>query len=158
MLISYINILQNNNLDQLAVSYLREMNPEQNRSLVRKYSNALFKLNNTAEAISVLENYINSLNITDRESSFDLLALYLSNDNEKTKILIDDLIAIDPSDDDFIFRVALLCFDKENYDLSEKYFNILLSKSYAPDNINFFLGQIDFKESNTMKLYFIMRE
>ena len=145
ILISYVNILQKNNLDQLAVSYLRDMNPEKNRSLVRKYSNALFKLNNTAKAISVLENYINSQNITDRESSYDLLALYLSSGNEKTKILIDDLIAIDPSDDDFIFRVALLCFDKENYDLSEKYFNILLSKSYAPDNINFFLGQIDFK-------------
>ena len=68
----------------------------------------------------------------------------MSNDNKKAQVLIDDLIAIDPSDDDFIFRVALLCFDKENYDLSEKYFNILLSKSYASDNINFFLGQIDF--------------
>ena len=43
-----------------------------------------------------------------------------------------------------MFRIALLCFDRENFDLSEKYFNILLSKSYAPDNINFFLGQIDY--------------
>ena len=60
ILISYINILQKNNLDQLAVSYLKEMDPEQNRTLVRKYSNSLFKLNNTDEAITVLENYINS--------------------------------------------------------------------------------------------------
>jgi tetratricopeptide (TPR) repeat protein len=59
--------------------------------------------------------------------------------------LIDKLISIDPSDDDFIFRIALLCFDNEKYSLSEKYFNILLSKSYASDNINFFLGQIDYK-------------
>ena len=43
-----------------------------------------------------------------------------------------------------MFRVALLCFDKEKYNLSERYFNVLLSKSYAPDNINFFLGQIDY--------------
>jgi len=153
---SYVNILQKNNLDQLAVSYLRDMDPEKNRTLVRKYSNSLFKLNNTAEAITVLENYINSLNITDRESSYDLLALYLSSDNKKAQVLIDDLIAIDPSDDDFIFRVALLCFDKKNYDLSEKYFNILLSKSYASDNINFFLGQIDFnrKQYNEALLHY----
>ena len=43
-----------------------------------------------------------------------------------------------------MFRIALLCFDKQKFNLSEKYFNILLSKSYAPDNINFFLGQIDY--------------
>ena len=156
ILISYVNILQKNNLDQLAVSYLKSMEPEKNRSLVRKYSSSLHKLNNTGKAITVLENYINSLNITDRESSYDLLALYLSNDNKKTEILIDDLIAIDPSDDDFIFRVALLCFDKKKYDLSEKFFNILLSKSYAPDNINFFLGQIDFnrKQYNEALLHY----
>jgi tetratricopeptide (TPR) repeat protein len=59
--------------------------------------------------------------------------------------LIDKLVSIDPSDDDFIFRIALLCFDNQKYSLSEKYFNILLSKSYASDNINFFLGQIDYK-------------
>ena len=59
--------------------------------------------------------------------------------------LIEKLISIDPSDDDFIFRIALLCFDNERYNLSEKYFNILLSKFYVPDNINFFLGQIDYK-------------
>ena len=59
--------------------------------------------------------------------------------------LIEKLINIDPSNDDFIFRIALSCFDNEKYSLSEKYFNILLSKSYASDNINFFLGQIDYK-------------
>ena len=71
--------------------------------------------------------------------------MYLENKYEnKASLLIDNLISIDPSDDGFMYRVALLCFDKEYYDLSEKYFNILLSKSYAPDNINFFLGQIDY--------------
>ena len=59
--------------------------------------------------------------------------------------LIEKLINIDPSNDDFIFRIALSCFDNEKYSLSEKYFNILLSKSYASDNINFFLGKIDYK-------------
>ena len=44
--------------------------------------------------------------------------------------LIEKLISIDPSDDDFIFRVALLCFDNEKYNLAEKYFNILLSKFF----------------------------
>ena len=88
---------------------------------------------------------IRDSSITDRESSYELLALYLENkDNNKASSLIDDLISIDPSDDDFMFRIALVCFDKDYYDLSEKYFNILLSKSYAPDNINFFLGQIDY--------------
>ena len=128
-----------------------------NRILVRKYSDSLARLNQVDEAISTLENYIKNLSITDRESSFELLALYLENkDNNKASLLIDNLISIDPSDDDFMFRVALLCFDKEYYDLSEKYFNILLSKSYSPDNINFFLGQIDYykKQYNEALLHY----
>ena len=145
LLISYVNLLQKNNLDHVALPYLQEMNFLNNRTLVRKYSNSLAKLDKVDEAIITLEIYIKNLSITDRESSYDLLALYLENkDENKASLLIDNLISIDPNDDDFMFRVALLCFDKDYYDLSEKYFNILLSKSYAPDNINFFLGQIDY--------------
>ena len=157
LLISYLNVLQKNNLDHVALPYLQEMDFLNNRILVRKYSDSLARLNQVDEAISTLENYIKNLSITDRESSFELLALYLENkDNNKASLLIDNLISIDPSDDDFMFRVALLCFDKEYYDLSEKYFNILLSKSYAPDNINFFLGQIDYykKQYNEALLHY----
>ncbi len=145
LLISYVNVLQKNNLDHVALPYLQEMDFLNNRILVRKYSDSLARLNQVDEAIITLEKYIKNLSITDRESSYELLALYLENKYEnKASLLIDNLISIDPSDDGFMFRVALLCFDKEYYDLSEKYFNILLSKSYAPDNINFFLGQIDY--------------
>ena len=145
LLISYVNVLQKNNLDHVALPYLQEMDFLNNRILVRKYSDSLARLNQVDEAIITLEKYIKNLSITDRESSYELLALYLENKYEnKASLLIDNLISIDPSDDGFMYRVALLCFDKEYYDLSEKYFNILLSKSYAPDNINFFLGQIDY--------------
>ena len=157
LMISYVNVLQKNNLDQIALSYLKEMDFLNNRILVRKYSESLAKLNKVDEAIIALENYIQNLSITDRESSFELLGLYLEDKkNNKASLLIDNLISIDPSDDDFIFRVALLCFDKDYYDLSEKYFNILLSKSYAPDNINFFLGQIDYhkKKYNEALLHY----
>ncbi len=157
LLISYVNVLQKNNLDQVALPYLQEMDFLDNRILVRKYSDSLARLNKVDEAIILLENYIKNLSITDRESSYELLALYLENkNNSKASLLIDNLISIDPSDDDFMFRVALLCFDKDYYDLSEKYFNILLSKSYAPDNINFFLGQIDYhkKQYNEALLHY----
>ncbi len=74
--------------------------------------------------------------------------MYLAKrDINKITSTIEKLISIDPDDNDFIFRIALLCFDNNYTDLSEKYFNILLSKSYAPDNINFFLGQIDYKHN-----------
>ncbi len=157
LMISYVNVLQKNNLDQIALSYLKEMDFSNNRILVRKYSDSLAKLNKVDEAIITLENYIQNLSITDRESSFELLGLYLEDkNNNKARLLIDNLISIDPSDDDFMFRVALLCFDKDHYDLSEKYFNILLSKSYASDNINFFLGQIDYhkKKYNEALLHY----
>lgn len=157
LMISYVNVLQKNNLDQIALSYLKEMDFINNRILVRKYSDSLAKLNKVDEAIITLENYLQNLSISDRESSFELLGLYLEDkNNNKASLLIDNLISIDPSDDDFIFRVALLCFDKDHYDLSEKYFNILLSKSYAPDNINFFLGQIDYhkKKYNEALLHY----
>ena len=145
LLISYLNVLQKNDLDQVAVSYLKNMKISDNRALIRKYAKAQSKLSNTDEAVLTLEKYINSLSYTDREVSFELLGLYLvKNDEQKYISLIENLLSIDPTDDDFMFRVALLCFDKQKFNLSEKYFNILLSKSYAPDNINFFLGQIDY--------------
>ena len=77
LLISYLNLLQKNNLDQVAVSYLKNMKTSDNRALIRKYAKALSKLNNIDEAISILRKYTNNLSYTDREVSFELLGLYL---------------------------------------------------------------------------------
>ena len=146
ILLSYINILQKNELDELVVSYIKDIEFKKNRILTRKYAKSLSRLNKTDRAITTLEEFIESSSVLDREVSFELLMYYLKEEKVDYAIsLIDKLISIDPSDDDFIFRIALLCFDNEKYNLSEKYFNILLSKSYASDNINFFLGQIDYK-------------
>jgi len=146
ILLSYINILQRNDIDELAVLYIEDIDFKKNRTLTRKYAKSLSQLNKTNKAISTLESFIESSSLLDREVSFELLMLYLKEEKLDHAIpLIEKLISIDPSDDDFIFRIALLCFDNERYNLSEKYFNILLSKFYVPDNINFFLGQIDYK-------------
>ena len=146
ILLSYINILQKNDIDELAVLYIEDINFKKNRTLIRKYAKSLSQLNKTNKAISTLESFIKSSSLLDREVSFELLMFYLKEEKLDDAIpLIEKLISIDPSDDDFIFRIALLCFDNGRYNLSEKYFNILLSKFYAPDNINFFLGQIDYK-------------
>ena len=146
ILLSYINILQKNGIDELAVLYIENIDYKKNRTLTRKYAQSLSQLNKTNKAISTLESFIESSSILDREVSFELLMFYLKEEKLDYAIpLIEKLISIDPTDDDFIFRIALLCFDNERYSLSEKYFNILLSKFYVPDNINFFLGQIDYK-------------
>ena len=142
LLISYINVLQKNNLDQVALPYLQEMDFLNNRMLVRKYSESLAKLNKVDEAIITLEIYIKNLSITDRESSYDLLALYLENkDENKASLLIDNLISIDPNVDDFMFRVALLCFDKEYYNnkgflLDIVIIFITIKKVFISENIN----------------------
>ena len=146
ILLSYINILQRNDIDELAVLYIEDIDFKKNRTLTRKYAKSLSQLNKTNKAISTLESFIESSSLLDREVSFELLMFYLKEKKLNHAIpLIEKLISIDPSDDDFIFRIALLCFDNERYNLAEKYFNILLSKFYVPDNINFFLGQIDYK-------------
>ncbi len=147
LLLSYIDLLQKNNLDELAISYFKNEKIKKDRIITRKYSKSLSKLNKTDMAITTLEDYLDSSSVTDREVSFELLGLYLKVDKfDQSTLLADKLVNIDYSDNDFIFRVALLCFDNENYNLSEKYFNILLSNSYASDNINFFLGQIDYEK------------
>ena len=146
ILLSYINILQKNGIDDLAVVYIEDIGFKKNRILTRQYAKSLSQLNKTDKSISILKEFIESSSVLDREVSFELLKFYLKEDSLDNAIpLIKKLISIDPSDDDFIFRIALLCFDNERYNLSEKYFNILLSKFYAPDNINFFLGQIDYQ-------------
>ncbi len=146
IMLSYINILQKNNLDTLAKLYIENLDLSGNRILIRMYSKSLSKLNKIDYAINELESFIANSSVTDREVSLELIDLYLKKKyNNKASSLIEDLISVDPTDDNFIFRVALLCFDNNNLNLSEKYFNILLSKSYSPDNINFFLGQIDYQ-------------
>ena len=145
--LSYIDLLQKNNLDELVIPYFKNKKIKKDRITTRKYSKSLSKLNKPNMAIKNLENYLENSSVTDREVSFELLDLYLkANKHDKSKLLADKLVNIDYSDNDFIFRVALLCFDNKNYNLSEKYFNILLSQSYASDNINFFLGQIDYEK------------
>jgi len=147
LLLSYIDLLQKNNLDELAVLYFKNEKIKKDRITIRKYSKSLSKLNKSNMAIQNLESYLENSSVTDREVSFELLGLYLkANKHDKSKLLADKLVNIDYSDNDFIFRVALLCFDNKNFNLSEKYFNILLAQSYAPDNINFFLGQIDYEK------------
>tara|TARA_Y100000768_G_scaffold388762_1_gene386894 strand:- start:681 stop:2393 length:1713 start_codon:yes stop_codon:yes gene_type:complete len=146
IILSYINILQKNDLDTLAKSYIENLEINGNRILTRMYSKSLSKLNEVGGAISQLEKFIENTSIMDREVSLELIALYLKQrDDSKASLMIEKLISVDPDDDNFIFRIALLCFDNKNYNLSEKYFNILLSKSYSSDNINFFLGQIDYQ-------------
>ncbi len=146
IVLSYINILQKNDLDNLAKTYIEKLETPRGRILTRIYSKSLSKINKVSQAIEELEKYIDSSPVPDREVSLELVSLFLKqNNNESASLLIEDLINIDPSDDNFIFRVALLCFDNSQYSLSEKYFNILLSKSYSPDNINFFLGEIDYQ-------------
>jgi tetratricopeptide (TPR) repeat protein len=147
LLLSYIDLLQKNNLDELAVLYFKSEKIIKDRITTRKYSKSLSKLNKSNMAIQNLESYLENSSVTDREVSFELLGLYLkANKHDKSKLLADKLVNIDYSDNDFIFRVALLCFDNKNFNLSEKYFNSLLAVSYAPDNINFFLGQIDYEK------------
>jgi len=147
LLLSYIDLLQKNNLDELAVLYFKNEKIKKDRITTRKYSKSLSKLNKSNMAIQKLESYLENSSVTDREVSFELLDLYLkANKHDKSKLLADKLVNIDYSDNDFIFRVALLCFDNKNFNLSEKYFNSLLADSYAPDNINFFLGQIDYEK------------
>ena len=125
ILLSYINILQKNDIDELAVLYIEDINFKKNRTLTRKYAKSLSQLNKTNKAISTLESFIKSSSLLDREVSFELLMFYLKEEKLDYAIpLIEKLISIDPSDDDFIFRIALLCFDNERYNLAEKYFNI----------------------------------
>ena len=110
IVLSYINILQKNNLDNLAKSYIEKLKFSGNRILVRMYAKSLSKLNRINEAISQLESFIENSSVTDREVSLELVALYLmKKDNEKASILIESLIDVDPTDDNFIFRVALMC-------------------------------------------------
>ncbi len=146
LLLSYVDYLQRNSLDSIAVKYLSQVNID-NRIIIRKFAYSLSKISENERAATLIENYINKSSVTDRQISLELVSLYLSLNNlEKAISLIDKVIEIDEMDDTFIYRVALTCFDKEHYDLSEKYFNILLSKSYVPDDINFFLGQIDYEK------------
>jgi len=118
ILLSYINILQKNELDELVVSYIKDIDFKKNRTLTRKYAKSLSKLNETNQAITTLERFIASSSVIDREVSFELLLYYLREDKLDYAVsLIEKLINIDPSNDDFIFRIALSCFDNEKYSL-----------------------------------------
>ena len=77
LLFYYVDILQKNDLDNFVIPYLNKTSYENNRTISRKYSNSLAKLNRTEEAIDILENYITTSTITDREALYDLLGLYL---------------------------------------------------------------------------------
>ena len=58
LLLSYIDLLQKNNLDELAVLYFKNGKVKKDRITTRKYSKSLSKLNKSNMAIQNLESYL----------------------------------------------------------------------------------------------------
>ena len=106
-------------------------------------------INKTEEAIKVLEDYLESKKNKDRQIQFELVSLYLSIGNlNSAEKLIDDILEIDSTNIELIFKVGRLYYNSKAFDLAEKHFSYLLSMNLMSNDVNYYLGMIDYNKGS----------
>ena len=106
-------------------------------------------INKTEEAIKVLEDYLKSKKNKDRQIQFELVSFYLSVGNlNSAEKLIDDILEIDSTNIELIFKIGRLCYNSKAFDLAEKHFSYLLSMNLMSNDVNYYLGMIDYNKGS----------
>jgi len=146
---SFIELLHFYNQSTKALAYIEKIGTYNDRTLIRHKASSLSAINKTEEAIKVLEDYLESKKNKDRQIQFELVSLYLSIGNlNSAEKLIDDILEIDSTNIELIFKVGRLYYNSKAFDLAEKHFSYLLSMNLMSNDVNYYLGMIDYNKGS----------
>lgn len=144
-----IELFRSYRQDEKVIYYIDKIGTFNDRKLIRYKASSLSAINKNAEAIQLLQEYIKSKSIPDRQVRYELLNLYLRiNDISSAEILINDILNMDPENYNIILEIARLAFDLKQYSISEKHLSYLLTLNYKQNEVNYLLGLIDYKNKN----------
>ncbi len=144
-----IELLRSYRQDEKVIKYIDKIGAYNDRKLIRYKASSLSAINKNTEAIQLLQEYIESKSIPDRQVKYELLNLYFrTNKLESAENLIIDILNIDPQNYNIILEIARLAYDLKQYDISEKHLSYLLTLNYKENEVNYLLGLIDYENKN----------
>ena len=95
---------------------------------------------------NILESYLKGKKASDRQVQFELLEIYiLNNQKEYRDKLIQKILDSDPDNLDTIYQISRILFESSMFDLSEKYLSSIVVES---DEVNLLRGMIDYERGS----------
>ena len=144
--LNFIELLYSYNMPSKVIKHIDKLGTFGERNLVRLYASSHMLLKSYNKSQNILESYLKGKKASDRQVQFELLEIYiLNNQKEYRDKLIQKILDIDPDNPDTIYQISRILFESSMFDLSEKYLSSIVVES---DEVNLLRGMIDYERGS----------
>lgn len=144
--LNFIELLYSYNMPSKVIKHIDKLGTFGERNLVRLYASSHMLLKSYNKSQNILESYLKGKKASDRQVQFELLEIYiLNNQKEYRDKLIQKILDIDPDNPDTIYQISRILFESSMFDLSEKYLSLIVVET---DEVNLLRGMIDYERGS----------
>ena len=144
--LNFIELLYSYNMPSKVIKHIDKLGTFGERNLVRLYASSHMLLKSYNKSQNILESYLKGKKASDRQVQFELLEIYiLNNQKEYRDKLIQKILESDPDNLDTIYQISRILFESSMFDLSEKYLSSIVVES---DEVNLLRGMIDYERGS----------
>ena len=144
--LNFIELLYSYNMPSKVIKHIDKLGTFGERNLVRLYASSHMLLKSYNKSQNILESYLKGKKASDRQVQFELLEIYiLNNQKEYRDKLIQKILDSDPDNLDTIYQISRILFESSMFDLSEKYLSSIVVES---DEVNLLRGMIDYERGS----------
>ena len=144
--LNFIELLYSYNMPSKVIKHIDKLGTFGERNLVRLYASSHMLLKSYNKSQNILESYLKEKKASDRQVQFELLEIYiLNNQKEYRDKLIQKILDSDPDNLDTIYQISRILFESSMFDLSEKYLSSIVVES---DEVNLLRGMIDYERGS----------
>ena len=144
--LNFIELLYSYNMPSKVIKHIDKLGTFGERNLVRLYASSHMLLKSYNKSQNILESYLKGKKASDRQVQFELLEIYiLNNQKEYRDKLIQKILDSDPDNLDAIYQISRILFESSMFDLSEKYLSSIVVES---DEVNLLRGMIDYERGS----------
>ena len=144
--LNFIELLYSYNMPSKVIKHIDKLGTFGERNLVRLYASSHMLLKSYNKSQNILESYLKGKKASDRQVQFELLEIYiLNNQKEYRDKLIQKILDSDPDNLDTIYQISRILFESSMFDLSEKYLSLIVVET---DEVNLLRGMIDYERGS----------
>ena len=144
--LNFIELLYSYNMPSKVIKHIDKLGTFGERNLVRLYASSHMLLKSYNKSQNILESYLKGKKASDRQVQFELLEIYiLNNQKEYRDKLIQKILDSDPDNLDTIYQISRILFESSMFDLSEKYLSSIVVET---DEVNLLRGMIDYERGS----------
>ena len=114
--LNFIELLYSYNMPSKVIKHIDKLGTFGERNLVRLYASSHMLLKSYNKSQNILESYLKGKKASDRQVQFELLEIYiLNNQKEYRDKLIQKILDSDPDNLDTIYQISRILFEKRGY-------------------------------------------